>query len=131
MTFSGRKPDRLEDEATVYRALLRKQWIDATAGSVELDAFYLRKNKNEIGLSVNLASVYTPEQCAARFQTCYGVASLVVGQVRQLGLDVVADSPSHANILGLPYREDNRELADRLAELLAQQAILSWQPKLI
>jgi hypothetical protein len=48
-------------------------------GVVEADAFYLRQNRNEIGLSVNIASVFTPEQCAARFQTCYGVASLVVG----------------------------------------------------
>ena len=54
-----------------------------------------------------------------------------MGQVRQLGLDVVADSPSHANILGLPYREDNREQADRLAELLAQQATLGWMPESI
>jgi hypothetical protein len=79
MTNSSHEFDPLDDSAVVYRALLRRQWIDTMTGVVEADAFYLRQNRNEIGLSVNIASVFTPEQCAARFQTCYGVASLVVG----------------------------------------------------
>jgi hypothetical protein len=58
----------------------------------------------------------------------YGVASLQVGKVRELGLDVVPDSPSHAQIVGLPYREDDRNNADRLARLLAEQSRLVWQP---
>jgi hypothetical protein len=84
MTKFSRPPHRLPDEVIVYRALLRRQWIDGTTGSIEPDAFYLRKNRNEIGLSVNLASVFTPEQCAAQFQKCYGVASLIVGHIVQL-----------------------------------------------
>ena len=100
--------EKLADDAIVYRALLRKQWIDEETEIVTSDAFFLRKSKNEQGLSVNIASVCSPEQCAARFQNCYGVASLIVGHIRELGLDVVRDSLSHANIVGLPYREVNR-----------------------
>lgn len=118
----------LSCSAIVYRALLRKQWIDEDTGRVKADAYFLRKSRNEQGLSVRIASVCSPEQCAASFKNCYGVASLHVGRVRDLGLDVVPDSPSHANIIGLPYREDDPALAERLAGLLARQSRLQWQP---
>ncbi|MGK7901259.1 MAG: hypothetical protein AB4352_07575 [Hormoscilla sp.] len=124
---SGSELEPLPDSAIVYRALLRKWWIDSETYEVTDDAYFLRKNKNESGLSVRLASACSPSECAARFRNCYGVASLQVGQVRELGLDVVPDSPSHAQIIGLPYREDDRNNADRLARLLAQQSRLVWQ----
>lgn len=118
----------LPDRAIIYRAILRKQWIDENTGKVSLNAYYLRKNKNEVGLSVSIASVCTPSECADRFRNCYGVASLQVGQVRELGLDVVIDSPSHAQIVGLPYREDDRPTADRLADSLASLSQIVWRP---
>ncbi|PSB01375.1 hypothetical protein [Merismopedia glauca] len=114
----------LPDSAIVYRALLRKQWFDVETQEINPDAFYLRQKKQEVGLSVNLASACSLEECAAQFRNCYGIAALQVGQIRQLGLDVVPDSPTHANIMGLPYREDDSALAERLADLLAQIAQL-------
>jgi hypothetical protein len=48
--------------------------------------------------------------------------------VRQIGLDVQQDSVNHANLLGLPYREDRLAEAERLAGLLAKQAQVVWQP---
>ena len=120
----------LPNSAIVYRALLRKQWINEDTGLVESEAYYLRKNKNEQGISVNIASVFSPEQCAARFRTCYGVARLEVGGIRELGLDVIPDSISHADIIGLPYEEDDPEMADLLADLLAEQSIVIWKPSL-
>ena len=119
--------DPLSDEAAVYRSLLRKQWINEDTGRVKADAFFLRPG--EYGLSVNLASVCSPEQCASMFRKCYGVASLAVMDVRKVGLDVEQDSVNHANILGLPYREDNLAEAERLASLLAKQSQVVWQPE--
>jgi hypothetical protein len=116
----------LPEEAIVYRSLLRKQWIDEDTGRIKADAYFLRSN--EPGLSVNLASAYSPKQCAALFRKCYGVASLEVGNVRQFGLDVEKDSASHANIVGLPHREDDLAEAERLAGLLARRSQLVWQP---
>ncbi len=58
--------EKLADDAIVYRALLRKQWIDEETEIVTSDAFFLCKSKNEQGLSVNIASVCSPQQCAAR-----------------------------------------------------------------
>lgn len=101
----------LPEDAVVYRALLRKQWISEDTGRVKADAYFLRAT--EPGLSVNLASVCSPEQCAKFFRKCYGVASLEVGRVREIGLDVEQDSVNHANIVGLPHREDDLAEAER------------------
>ncbi|MCC3446805.1 MAG: hypothetical protein JGK04_04600 [Microcoleus sp. PH2017_39_LGB_O_B] len=118
--------DSLADSAIVYRALLRRQWIDETSDIVLLFAYLLRPN--EPGLSVTIASVCSPEQCAAKFNNCFGVASLQVGQIRELGLDAVPDSASHAQIVGLPYVTDDRDRAERLADLLAERSRIVWTP---
>jgi hypothetical protein len=55
---------------------------------------------------------------------CYGVVSLHVGRVRDLGLDVVVDEAPHANITGLPRQTDDVLRAERLASQLAKQARL-------
>ncbi|MCC3413640.1 MAG: hypothetical protein JGK24_30110 [Microcoleus sp. PH2017_29_MFU_D_A] len=118
--------DSLADSAIVYRALLRRQWIDETSDIVLLFAYLLRPN--EPGLSVTIASVCSPEQCAAKFNNCFGVASLQVGQIRELGLDAVPDSASHALIVGLPQVKDDRDRAERLADLLAERSRIVWTP---
>lgn len=61
----------LPNRAIVYRALLRRQWINEDTRLVQSEAYYLRKNKNEQGISVNIASVCTPEQCAAFLNSFY------------------------------------------------------------
>ncbi len=115
----------LPDSAILYRALLRRQWIDE-ANLVVSSAYLLRAN--EPGLSVTITSVCSPEQCAAKFNNCLGVASLQVGQIRELGLDAVPDSESHAQIVGLPHVKDDRDKAERLADLLAERSSIVWQP---
>jgi hypothetical protein len=112
----------LPSDAIVYRALIKKRWVNEDTGEVLPDAFFLRKEKGEIGISVNIATVCSPEDCAARFIKCRFVASLQVKAVRDLGLDIVQDKHNHANITGLPYREDNLAEAVRLASLLAKQS---------
>lgn len=123
---SMRQFDPLSDNATVYRALLRKQWIDEDTGRVKADAYFLRVN--ERGLSVNLASACSPQQCAELFRKCYGVAGLEVKGVREIGLDVEQDSVNHANVVGLPYGEDDLAEAERFAGLLARQSQIVWKP---
>jgi hypothetical protein len=92
-------------QLSIDRSILRKQWIDEDTGRVKADAFFLRVK--EPGLSVNLASACSPQQCADLFRKCYGVASLEVGAVREINLDVEQDSETHANIVSLPHREDD------------------------
>ncbi|MEH2407114.1 MAG: hypothetical protein V7K18_00845 [Nostoc sp.] len=120
---SGKKEYKpLSCSAIVYRALLRKQWIDKDTERVKADAYFLRKNKNEKGLSVNIAAHCSPKQCAAKFNKCFALASLHVGRIRDLGLDVIQDSSDHANIIGLPDVNDDAVTAERLAGLLAKQS---------
>ncbi|MEY3869078.1 MAG: hypothetical protein ACRCT1_10010 [Microcoleaceae cyanobacterium] len=115
--------ETLSDNTLVYRAL-RKGWIDQDNGLIKADAFYLRKRINEEGISVN----FSLAQSLTVLKNSEGVASISVGNIRELGLDVVRDSSTHASIIGLPYREDNRARADELALLLARKSQIVWQP---
>lgn len=119
----------LLSSAIVYRALLRKRWIDQDTGKVKADAYFLREKEKNTGLSVSIALTCSPQQCAKKFLECFGVASLNVGRIRDIGLDVVPDSLNHANITGLPYREDDRDGAERFAGLLARQSCVVWTPE--
>ena len=119
----------LPSGAIVYRALLRKQWIDQDTGKVKADAYFLREKEKNIGLSVSIARTCSPQRCAKKFSKCFGVASLNVGRIRDIGLDVVPDSLNHANITGLPYREDDRDRAERFAGLLARRSCVVWTPE--
>lgn len=94
---------------------------------MKADAYFLRANEH--GLSVNLASMCSPEQCARLFRKCYGIASLEVGRVREIGLDVEQDSPNPTNITGLSHQDDNLTEAERLAGLLARRSRIVWKPE--
>lgn len=83
----------------------------------------MRKRINEQSISVN----FSIEQSLSALRNCEGVASLNVGEIRQLGLNVVRDSSSHGSIIGLPYRENNRPRADEVALLLARQSQIVWE----
>jgi hypothetical protein len=86
-------------------------------------AFMLRENERGTGLSVNFDQ--TPAECQAGFICTYGVASLTVQSVADLQLRVVPDEPHHANITGVPYKEDDPLRAEFLASQLAKQATLA------
>lgn len=110
--------DPLVCEKIVFRAMSRKQWIDPISGRVLSVAFILRPPpKDDDGLSVDIAS---PKSCASALSKCHGVASIHVGKVRDLGLDVVVDDEPHANIKGIP--RDDVAKAEYLAGQLAKQA---------
>lgn len=107
-------------EEILYRAVTRRGWLDPDTNRVKADAFFRRAD--EESLSVFIASVCTPQECAATFNRCFGVYSLHTGKVRTLNLDVVQDEPQHAGIIGLPDPQERPLEAERLAGLLAKQA---------
>ena len=106
----------LSCQQIVYRAQLYKDWYKS--GKVKKHAF-MRMNKDADGVSVSLTVESCGEDLTDEF---HGKLSLNVGRIRNLGLDVVADSPSHAVISGLPTRDENDALARTLAEDLANMA---------
>lgn len=113
----------------VLRAVLRVTHIDRTKNQPLAALFMLRIRQDgtkEEALSVSYEC--SPKQCAAGFDKCHGVASLHVGRIQGLGLDVIPDEPHHANIIGLPHKEDDKAEAEHFARQLQEQARLVWAP---
>lgn len=107
-------------QAIIFRAMARKNWIDPASRRVLPAAFFRRPvPKDDDGLSVDIAS---PGSCASALRDCFGVASLHVGRVRELGLDVMVDESPHANIIGLPRSTEDQAKAEWFASQLARQA---------
>src|SRR5437868_10025477 len=96
-TDGGTSLPVLSCSSIVYRAILRKAWIDQDTGRIQSAAF-MRRSSDIDGLSVSIAAACSPEQCIAQFRACFGLATLHVGRIRNLGLDVIADTPDHACI---------------------------------
>jgi len=112
----------LECHDIVLRAVIRATHVDRVNNHVLAAAFIVRPN--EQGLSVKYER--TPDQCAGQFNKCYGVASLHVGRVRNLGLNVLPDDAHHANIVGVPHPDRDPAEAERFARRLQAQARLVW-----
>jgi hypothetical protein len=107
------------DNQTLYRAATSRKWIKQD-GSVRRQAFYRRKPPDDRdGLSCSPFLEHCRD--GLKFPT-YGVVTINAGRVRnaQLGLDVVPDSPTHGNIVGMPDRDGNeRGRHDFMAQTLA------------
>lgn len=89
---------------------------------------YIRRPNDTDGLSVNLASACTIEEARTKLRECHGIASLHVGRVRDIGLDVKQDSIDHANIIGVPSSADHPKEIEHIARLLAKQSRIQWLP---
>lgn len=111
----------------VFRAILRKSVVDWRKRTVLPSAFYRRPaHQDPDGLSVGHTCA-VPDYLS-RFNKTFGAATLHVGHVRNVGLDVVPDNdpsePFHALITGVPFQDDDLERAELLAIELANQARL-------
>jgi len=107
----------LVDGDTLLRAILT-----ARALANLPDAFLLRFDEKDTGLSVRFDCSH--DECRAGFRATYGVVSLTVGCVQALDLRVIHDEPTHANIKGLPYKEDDPDSAEWFAGRLAECATI-------
>lgn len=111
----------LPGETIGFRAMLRRGWFDARNQQVLPGAFIRRPAPNDPdGLSVG---IFCPvDDYLKGFRETFGHAMVHVEYVRELGLDVIQDEPRHASIVGAPYREDDPERAETLANQLARKA---------
>lgn len=120
----------------VFRAFRSKRCVDTASGTVHPEAYFRRARVNgdpdADGLSVSAAS---PEHAEASLRKSHGVASLHVGRVRTVrtgstALDVVpdVDDGNHANVTGVPYREDDPIEAERVAAELARMSYWPARP---
>jgi hypothetical protein len=97
--------------------LRKKAWLEPHLFS---EAFVRRPT--EKGLSVCYDC--TADQCMAisGLRLTYGSAGLSVKSALDLGLVVSADSSNHAEILGVPSKEEDSKRAEYLADQLAKVA---------
>jgi hypothetical protein len=120
MAAQGEALRVLADADVLMRVLLRKGELDDPRS-----AFFIRDNERDTGLSVNFDM--TPEECKAQacFNKTYGVRSLLVESVKAVNLQVVPDDVNHANITGIPHKEEDPRRAEFLAgELLRVSELL-------
>ncbi len=106
----------------LLRALLKKAYLENLA-----EAFLLREKEKESGLSVFYDSSIS--SCRAAFDRSYGVAAIKVESVVSLGLTIIPDAADHANIRGLPHKDDDPERAEWFASQLADRAVIVDQGK--
>ena len=100
--------------------MARRNWVDRETQQVLPGAFIRRPApKDDDGLSVDVTS---PSSCAGSLNTCYGVASLHVGRLRNLGLDVEVDCSPHANVVGVRRDTEDPDRVEWVASQLAKQA---------
>ena len=112
--------ESLPCKTVVFRAITRKQWVDKPTQAVSPGAFFRRPPPDdEDGISVDIDS---PTSCVKIFNKTFGVVSLHVGRVRDIGLDITVDDPPHANIVGVPRKEEDNTEAERFASQLAKMA---------
>lgn len=115
-------PPELVGDETLYRALRSKAERED-----KRRAFLLRANERDTGLSVMYNC--TPDECENEFVPSHGVLSLVARQVAGLGLHVVPDEPTHANITGIPHENDDRDQAFFIAGQLSGLAVILREGK--
>lgn len=110
----------------VYR-IIKRRWLDPDfPGRIKSDAFFRRNPADRDGLSVFRASEYTPEYSAKQLQGCKHVASLHVGRLRDLGLEVIPDPEDQTKLLisNLPFENPRDANLERLAGKTAATARL-------
>jgi len=123
----------LLNKSLLLLAVDNVRWINQDTGIIQARAYLLRDkvrdNGREKELSVNIAELCSVEKCTEQFDETFGVGTLHVGKIRDIGLDVVADHGHHASIKRLPHRLDNLAEAERLAGLLARQSRIFLEKK--
>jgi len=80
------------------------------------------------GLSVDYG-VDVPEGCAKGLTGKKAIVSLHVGRLRDIGLDFVADTATHAAIKNMPRPEIDTLQAERVAMQLVMMSRRVWHKK--
>ncbi|MGI0085427.1 MAG: hypothetical protein ACREBQ_10130 [Nitrososphaerales archaeon] len=110
----------------LYRAVLRSSWFDPDDQTkVKPEAFFrrpprqkdnVRDPQDEDGLSLFRADKISPDDCIREFRRCFGVVSLHVGTLMDLGLTVIEDErdPRKLLVTNLPFENPGTALGEKL-----------------
>ncbi len=126
-TTTPSSPVSLRCSAIVYRLLTKQDWIDPDSDQAQPAAFYRRYDED--GLSLLITDACTLDEAINSMKKVKGVATLHVGRIRDLGLEVRPDPTDykHAEIFGVPLKTEDQERADYLADMLSGQSRICWR----
>jgi hypothetical protein len=122
------------DNAKVCRAARKPSWLAIDSDRFVFSAFLRRSGED--GLSVDVVGLRSDEETKRAFNPCHRLATLEVGQVRALGLQVIFDpindppdkrNPAHAMIIGMPSVEEDWDRAHDFAYRLAVLATVTYR----
>jgi hypothetical protein len=110
----------------VYRLITKVSWIDPDSHQVQGAAF--QRRPDEDGLSVFITDRCSLDEAINSLGRVRAVATLHVGRIRNLGLNVVPDldDARHAEIVNMPLESEDPDQASHLAQLLAEQSRIIW-----
>lgn len=113
----------ISGDQLVFRAFLNKQHFNVESGGVAqvtVTAFLRRENNDYRGLSV----APTERDSQKHLNTQLGCCCLVADEIRAShpGVDIKPDAEDHGNIVGVPRRSENPEIAFKIAQALEREA---------
>lgn len=118
---------QLADDDLVYRAATSATWIDRDNNALLPQAFFLREKDGQIEPDISIFYNCTLDHIKAQFDPCHAIAVLRVGDIRKIEhLDVVPDTPTHANLTGLSAKSVDLDQSQYHADLLAEASRLVW-----
>lgn len=103
----------------LLRMLRKKAWLEPQNF---VEAFVRRPD--ELGLSVCFDCSADNCMLISTLQKTYGAASLLASSAINLGLTVEPDAANHAEIRGIPSKEEDSNRAEYLADLLAKASTI-------
>jgi hypothetical protein len=126
--------EELPDNVKVRRAARKPSWLDMDSDKFVFSAFLRRSGED--GLSVDVVGLRDEEETKHAFNPCHGLATLEVGQIRALGLQVIfvpiddspeKRNPAHAVIIGMPSEEEDWDHAHDFAYRLAALSTVTYR----
>jgi hypothetical protein len=105
----------LPDSQVLHRAYRNESDRDIKAGKPKPKVFYRRQAESGLSVGLTIDRILRTIVAAGRCELLTGGVRLCVPP-----LDVIQDEIDHANILGVPLREENEEAALAIARYLAR-----------
>jgi hypothetical protein len=138
------QPIDLPCSTIVYRQIRKNSWYDPDDDSKAMAEAFMRRRPrtrqdgtedagDDDGLSVYDSFRIHRQECMEDSNTCYGLATLHVGTLRDLGLTVIRDPEDERKILipDMPLTNPGSEREETLLESVARSARIpvryKWQ----
>jgi hypothetical protein len=129
----------------VYRTIRRHDWFDSDDDECLVDAAFMRRRPkldqhgsvvdpgDDDGLSLYDSFHIGPQECIEEELSCHGLATLHVGTLRDLGLEIIRDPENHRKVLvtNVPFTNpgtaEEEDLLDKIAQCARIHTRCKWK----